>query len=92
MVRSNPHFLLTIIKTHTMYSETQQQEIDNAREVLKKYGYYVTHLWHIDDVKFKHECSDEEAYEILENALKNEATYEQIWMGIDYAIEYKITK
>ena len=74
------------------FTNEQQREIDNAREILRSYGYYVNNLWHIDDVKSKHECSDDWAYDILDDALQNEATYEQIWMGIDYAIEDKITK
>jgi hypothetical protein len=71
---------------------TQQREIDNAREILKHYGYYVDNLWHIEDVFPKHDCSDEEAYQILDDAMQNEATYSQIWMSIDYAIENKKTK
>jgi hypothetical protein len=65
----------------------QQQEIDNARAVLKSYGYYVENLWHIEDVFPKHDCTDDEAYDILDEAMQNEATYQQIWMSIDYAID-----
>lgn len=70
----------------------QQREIDNARAVLRTYGYYVENLWHIEDVFPKHDCSDEEAYDILDHALQNEATYSQIWMSIDNAIEEKHAK
>ena len=70
-----------------MLTRNDQQRIDHARETLKEFGYYVDNLWHIDDVKSKKECSDDEAYDILDNALQNEATYEQIWMSIDYAID-----
>lgn len=63
--------------------------IDHARQVLKENGYYVDNLWHIDDVQIKAECSDDEAYDILDNALQNEATYSQIWMSIESAIEDK---
>ena len=68
-----------------METKSMQQEIDNARQLLKSYGYYVENLWHIDDVKSRRECSDDDAYNILDNAMQNEATYEQIWMSIDYS-------
>ena len=66
-----------------------EDKIKDAREYLKSQGYYVDNLWHIEDVKNWYECSDDEAYDILANAMKNEATYSQIWMSIKYAIESK---
>jgi hypothetical protein len=71
------------------FTSTQQIEIDHARDILKSYGFYVDNLWHIADVKNWYECADDEAYDILANAMKNEATYSQIWMSIEYAIESK---
>lgn len=68
-------------------TKEQINEIDNARSILKSHGYYVSNLWHIADVQGRHDCSDEEAYEILDTAMQNEATYEQIWMSIDSSIE-----
>lgn len=70
-----------------IYTIEQQREIDNARAVLKICGYYVENLWHIDDVKGLHDCSDDDAYDILDEAMQNDATYQQIWMSIDYAID-----
>lgn len=74
------------------YTKQQQSEIDNAIDLLKSYGYYVNNLWHIDDVKYKFKCSDEDAYEILENAMENDATYEQIWLSIDSSISIHSSK
>jgi hypothetical protein len=54
---------------------------------LRKRGYYVDNLWHIDDVKSKYECDTAVAYAVLEKALTNEATMEQIWFAIDVAAE-----
>lgn len=71
----------------TKIEDNYYKSVEYARQLLKDNGYYVENLWHIDDVKSKKECSDDEAYDILDNALQNEATYEQIWMGIDYAID-----
>jgi hypothetical protein len=70
-----------------IFTNEQQREIENARAVLKSYGYYVENLWHIDDAKGIHNCSDDDAYEILDEAMQNDATYQQIWMSIDYAID-----
>jgi frataxin-like iron-binding protein CyaY len=55
---------------------------------LKSKGYYTDNLWQIDDVKGKFECDDDEAQEVLDNAFNNEATYDQIWLSIEYAGEH----
>jgi hypothetical protein len=59
-----------------------QKKIDNAKAILRESGYYVENLWHVDDVKGKYECDDDEAYEILDNAIFNEVTFERIWLAI----------
>lgn len=59
-------------------------EEQKAKEILRKAGYFVDNLWHIDDVKLRYNCNDDEqAQEILQSALTNEATMEQIWFAID---------
>jgi muramoyltetrapeptide carboxypeptidase LdcA involved in peptidoglycan recycling len=70
-----------------MDTRKKQQEIDNAKAILKSYGYYVENLWHIEDVFPKNDCSDDDAYDILDDAMQNDATYEQVWMAIDCAID-----
>jgi len=62
-------------------------ESDTCKEVLEERGFYTDNLWHTDDVKGKFECDDEQAHEVLKNAFRNDATYEQIWMSIDCAGE-----
>lgn len=63
--------------------------IEQAKEVLRKSGYYVENLWSVDDVKMNHmdangnEITDEMAQTILNNVFKNEATIDQIWFAID---------
>ena len=57
-------------------------EIEKAKAVLRDAGFFVDNLWHIDDVKGRFECTDEQAQEILEDALTNEATMEQIQFSI----------
>jgi hypothetical protein len=63
-------------------------KIQEARAILREAGYFVDNLWHIDDVKSRwEECDDITAQEILDNALTNDATMEQIWFAIESAIE-----
>lgn len=65
-----------------------QQEIDNAKAILRESGYYVENLWHVDDVKGKYKCDDDDAYEILDNAISDDATFEKIWEAIYIEIDY----
>jgi hypothetical protein len=63
-------------------------KIDEAREVLRKAGYFVDNLWHINDVKDAYFVLDNEnAQEVLDDALTNEWIIEQIHLTIsDIAI------
>jgi hypothetical protein len=63
-------------------------EIEQAKQTLKDAGYFVDNLWHIDDVKSNFNCTDEKAQEILNFALTNEATMEQIWFSINLETKY----
>ena len=64
------------------------EEIEKARETLRKAGYFVDTLWSIYDVQSQFECDDDEiAQEVLSNALTNEWIMEQIWYGIRDAAE-----
>ena len=59
------------------------KEVSKAREILEKNGYQVYNLWHIDDVKCKFECTDDQAHDVLIGALQSDATMTQIWEAID---------
>lgn len=61
--------------------------VEQAKQVLRENGYYVANLWTNDDVLSKFLCTDDEAQEILDMALQNPATMEQIWLAIDVAGE-----
>jgi hypothetical protein len=59
-------------------------EVNEAKEVLRKAGYFVDNLWHVNDVKDKFLVLDnEDAQEILEDALTNEWIMEQIHLTVD---------
>ncbi len=57
-------------------------EIQKAKETLKNAGYFVDNLWCEEDVKGKYKCDSNTAQHILEQALTNEATMEQIQFSI----------
>ena len=46
--------------------------------------YQKENLWCVEDVKSIFDCTDYEALEVLEQALTNEATMEQIWYAIRF--------
>ena len=51
---------------------------------LKSRGKLVDNLWTIEDVQSRFNCTDDEAQEVLEQALTNDATMEQIWLAIQF--------
>ena len=63
-------------------AEEQAIRIEQAKTVLKNAGYFVDNLWSVADVQGIFECSQEEAMTVLNRALTNEATMEQIWLAI----------
>ena len=70
--------------------KTEEQK---ARELLESKGYFVGNLWSVQDVQSRFNCTDEEAQLVLEKALTNEATMEQIWLSISFAAEeYNLEK
>jgi muramoyltetrapeptide carboxypeptidase LdcA involved in peptidoglycan recycling len=67
--------------------------VEQAKKVLEDAGYQVNNLWHIEDVKQNYNCTDEEAMEVLVEALDNEATIEQIFFAVNFhAEEQGLTK
>ena len=63
--------------------------IEEAKQFLRSNGYFTDNLWHIDDVKMLFECDDETAQNVLDKALTNTATIEQIWEAIEYVADDK---
>jgi hypothetical protein len=60
----------------------QEEQVEQAKQILKDAGYFTDNLWRVEDVKSKFNCTDEEAHSVLYSALTNEATMEQIWFSI----------
>lgn len=61
--------------------------IKQAKQVLRDNGYYVGNLWSVQDVIDNYNCTDDEAQEVLDGALQNNATMEQIWYAIHHHAE-----
>jgi hypothetical protein len=63
--------------------ENKLTEIEQAKAILKQHGYFVDNLWSVSDVTDRYECTEEQAYDVLDEALTNEWVMEQIWFSID---------
>ena len=70
--------------------QSREIAIANAKLVLKQAGYYVDNLWHVNDIKDRFECEDDEtAQKILNLALTNDYTMETINYSIKDLAELK---
>jgi len=70
--------------------ENQQdyyERISQAKELLRESGYYIYSMYHIEDVQSHYECTDSEAMDILDQALDNDGTANQVWESIRYFAE-----
>lgn len=65
----------------------KQLDIESAKELLKKEGYFVDNLWQTEDVKMNYQCTDEQAQKVLSRVLQYDAIYELVWEGIKYEVE-----
>jgi hypothetical protein len=52
--------------------------IAGAKQFLEEQGYYTSNLWHVADVMENYECTEEQAQEVLDLALNNDYTMDQI--------------
>lgn len=65
-------------------TELKLASTEDLKNELKLRGFFVDNLWTTEDVESRYHCSEYEAQEVLEQALTNEATMEQIWFAIDF--------
>jgi hypothetical protein len=76
----------------TPTSETARQEVleyslneltdQQLKEELSRRGFFTDNLWSVQDVKGMFKVTDDEAQEVLDKSLTNDATMEQIWLSI----------
>tara|TARA_R100001244_G_scaffold130854_1_gene103387 strand:+ start:248 stop:475 length:228 start_codon:yes stop_codon:yes gene_type:complete len=67
------------------------KEINAAKQLLKKEGYYISDLWHVLDVNYINEnqyfnCTNEKAYSILNTVLSSEHIIEIIRNKIRFEV------
>lgn len=62
-------------------------DIENAKELLKREGYFVDALWQTEDVKMNYHCTEEQAQKVLSRVFQYDAIYELVWEGIKYEAE-----
>lgn len=67
------------IKNLKLLIEHKNNNLPTLRE-----DYQIENLWCIKDVTLKFNCTNEEALEVLKQALTNDATMQQIWYAIDF--------
>jgi hypothetical protein len=63
------------------------EKAEQAKATLKELGYYVDNLWQIEDVKGHYDCTDEEAYSILNDVLNSDRIKSEINETIDIEAE-----
>jgi hypothetical protein len=59
-----------------------------AKKFLADQGFFTDNLWHVSDVKMLYNCTENEAYEVLDLALTNANTKSHIWDAIEIAAEH----
>ena len=66
---------------------------EQLKKELTRRGYYTNNLWHIDDVQGRFCATDNEAQDVLDDALQGSWIIEQIFECIDdCATENKLNK
>lgn len=56
--------------------------VEQAKQILRDNGYYVDNLWRVEDVQDRFNCTEEDAQEVLDDALNGEWIMEQIHYAI----------
>lgn len=70
-------------------SDNWELSTDELKELLTNRGFYTGNLWQVEDVKGMFKCDDDQAQDVLDSALTNEATMDRIWFAIRFhADEY----
>ena len=71
-------------------SESELQDfvdIENARQVLKRNGYFTENLWQVADVQADYQCTEQEAQDLLYRALTSMDVMDSIWFAIRFKAE-----
>lgn len=66
--------------------DQQPKDTNTIHEIARKNGYVVM-LFHVDDVTDNYDVTDEDALDILEEALDSGGIYESVYQAIDMICE-----
>jgi len=58
--------------------ENGKDKITEALDYLEFQGFYIRNTWHIQDVQDKFQCTEEEAFDVLDDAVSGEWIIQQI--------------
>ena len=90
---SNGQYVVNVIETRdeadivVRESDNWELSTDELKKLLANRGIYTGNLWQVEDVKGLFKCNDDEAQDVLDSALTNEATMDQIWLAIRFHAE-----
>jgi len=72
------------------YNELKKEfsNVERAKGVLRRQGFFVDNLWHINDVFAVRECDDDQAMQALKNAFSCEYLNEDIQDAISSAADF----
>ena len=62
--------------------------VERAKSVLRRQGFFVDNLWNISDVQNVRECDDEQAMDVLKDAFSNEFLIEDILDSISASADF----
>jgi hypothetical protein len=85
--RASAQMEIDYLRDEIVRLKERAKDVFHARELLKKHGYYVNNLWHIEDVTQVHPMSDEKAYEVLDKVMRGEGTVQCIHETIDIVVD-----
>lgn len=85
--RATAQIEIDYLRDEVVKLKEKLKDVAKARELLKENGYFVDNLWCTADVTENYHCSKEKAQQVLNMALTNTATVEQIWYAIDDACD-----
>ncbi len=61
----------------------EKMKIEACKDSLKRKGFFIENLWHIDDVMQNYKCDKDEAQEVLYSVFDSEWLVSQIFEMID---------
>ena len=67
--------------------EFRLSKIDTAKKYLESEGYFTANLWHTDDVCQNYKVNQDQALDIIEDAMTSEITISGIFEAIDIIAE-----